>query len=144
MEMVAPAGAVYQAGTLSGNPIAMAAGLAQLQILWEDQEIYKRLNQKGEMLFDGIRRILLEKGIKYQVNSVASLGCVFFTEHPVTDYATAKQSDTKAFSAYFRYMLHHGVHMAPSQFEAMFVSDAHTETEIGETLGVIEEYFSNI
>lgn len=144
MEMVAPAGAVYQAGTLSGNPIAMAAGLAQLQILWEDQEIYKRLNQKGEMLFDGIRRILLEKGIKYQVNSVASLGCVFFTEHPVTDYATAKQSDTKAFSAYFRYMLHHGVHMAPSQFEAMFVSDAHTETEIGETLEVIEEYFSNI
>lgn len=144
MEMVAPAGAVYQAGTLSGNPIAMAAGLAQLQILWEDQEIYKRLNQKGEMLFDGIRRILLEKGIKYQVNSVASLGCVFFTEHPVTDYATAKQSDTKAFSAYFGYMLHHGVHMAPSQFEAMFVSDAHTETEIGETLGVIEEYFSNI
>lgn len=144
MEMVAPAGAVYQAGTLSGNPVAMAAGLVQLRTLWEDQEIYTRLCRKGEMLFDGIRKILLKKGIEYQVNSVASLGCMFFTEHPVTDYATAKQSDTKAFSEYFRYMLNQGIHMAPSQFEAMFLSDAHTEEEIGETLDVIEGYFSGI
>lgn len=144
MEMVAPAGAVYQAGTLSGNPVAMVAGLVQLRTLWEDQEIYTRLCRKGEMLFDGIRKILLKKGIEYQVNSVASLGCMFFTEHPVTDYATAKQSDTKAFSEYFRYMLNQGIHMAPSQFEAMFLSDAHTEEEIGETLDVIEGYFSSI
>ena len=144
MEMVAPAGAVYQAGTLSGNPVAMTAGLVQLQTLWEDQEIYTRLFRKGEMLFDGIRKILLKKGIEYQVNSVASLGCMFFTEHSVTDYATAKQSDTKAFSEYFRYMLNQGIHMAPSQFEAMFLSDAHTEEEIGETLDVIEGYFSSI
>ena len=144
MEMVAPAGAVYQAGTLSGNPVAMTAGLVQLQTLWEDQEIYTRLCRKGEMLFDGIRKILLKKGIEYQVNSVASLGCMFFTEHPVTDYATAKQSDTKAFSEYFRYMHNQGIHMAPSQFEAMFLSDAHTEEEIGETLDVIEGYFSSI
>ena len=144
MEMVAPAGAVYQAGTLSGNPVAMTAGLVQLQTLWEDQEIYTRLCRKGEMLFDGIRKILLKKGIEYQVNSVASLGCMFFTEHSVTDYATAKQSDTKAFSEYFRYMLNQGIHMAPSQFEAMFLSDAHTEEEIGETLDVIEGYFSSI
>ncbi len=144
MEMVAPAGAVYQAGTLSGNPVAMAAGLVQLRTLWEDQEIYTRLCRKGEMLFDGIRKILMKKGIEYQVNSVASLGCMFFTEHPVTDYATAKQSDTKAFSEYFRYMLNQGIHMAPSQFEAIFLSDAHTEEEIGETLDVIEGYFSGI
>ena len=144
MEMVAPAGAVYQAGTLSGNPVAMTAGLVQLQTLWEDQEIYTRLCRKGEMLFDGIRKILLKKGIEYQVNSVASLGCMFFTEHSVTDYATAKQSDTKAFSEYFRYMLNQGIHMAPSQFEAIFLSDAHTEEEIGETLDVIEGYFSSI
>lgn len=144
MEMVAPAGAVYQAGTLSGNPVAMAAGLVQLRTLWEDQEIYTRLCRKGEMLFDGIRKILMKKGIEYQVNSVASLGCMFFTEHPVTDYATAKQSDTKAFSEYFRYMLNQGIHMAPSQFEAIFLSDAHTEEEIGETLDVIEGYFSSI
>ncbi len=144
MEMVAPAGAVYQAGTLSGNPVAMAAGLVQLRTLWGGQEIYTRLCRKGEMLFDGIRKILMKKGIEYQVNSVASLGCMFFTEHPVTDYATAKQSDTKAFSEYFRYMLNQGIHMAPSQFEAMFLSDAHTEEEIGETLDVIEGYFSGI
>ena len=144
MEMVAPAGAVYQAGTLSGNPVAMVAGLVQLRTLWEDQEIYTRLCRKGEMLFDGIRKILLKKGIEYQVNSVASLGCMFFTEHPVTDYATAKQSDTKAFSEYFRSMLNQGIHMAPSQFEAIFLSDAHTEEEIGETLDVIEGYFSSI
>lgn len=141
MELVAPAGPVYQAGTLSGNPIAMAAGLAQLQILWEEPAVYKRLYQKGELLFDGIRKIFREKGVEYQVNSVASLGCIFFTNHQVTDYTTAKTSDTKAFSAYFQYMLNHGVHIAPSQFEAMFLSDAHTETEIQATLELIENYF---
>lgn len=141
MEMVAPAGPVYQAGTLSGNPIAMAAGLAQLKILWENPDIYRRLYAKGEMLFDGIRRILREQEVKYQVNSVASLGCIFFAENPVTDYTSAKTSDTDAFSAYFRYMLHHGVHLAPSQFEAMFLSDAHTEENIQETLDLIRKYF---
>ena len=79
-------GPVYQAGTLSGNPIAMAAGLAQLKILWEDQDIYKRLYQKGELLFDGIRKIFKEKEVPYQVNSVSSLGCIFFTKEKVTDY----------------------------------------------------------
>lgn len=140
MEMVAPAGPVYQAGTLSGNPIAMAAGLMQLKILEEDPEIYTRLARKGEMLFEGIRRIFKEKGVNYQVNSVGSLGCIFFTEEPVTDYASAKASDTRAFSDYFQYMLSHGVHLAPSQFEAMFLSDAHTEKEIGETLELIDRY----
>lgn len=140
MEMVAPAGPVYQAGTLSGNPIAMAAGLAQLKILWGDQAIYERLSKKGEMLFEGIRKIFAGKGVEYQVNSVASLGCIFFSKNPVTDYASAKKSDTKAFSKYFQYMLNHGVHMAPSQFEATFLSDAHTETEIGEFLELISNY----
>ena len=141
MEMVAPAGPVYQAGTLSGNPIAMAAGLTQLKILWEDQDIYKRLYQKGELLYEGIRKIFLEKGVDYQVNSVSSLGCIFFTPNKVTDYTSAKTSDTTEFSKYFQYMLNHGIHMAPSQFEAMFLSDAHTEAEIQETLNCIEKYF---
>ena len=141
MEMVAPAGPVYQAGTLSGNPIAMAAGLEQLKILWEDQEIYTRLYQKGQMLYDGIRRIFLEKDVDFQVNSVSSLGCVFFTKEKVVDYTSAKTSDTRAFSDYFQYMLHHGVHLAPSQFEAMFLSDAHTEEDIQTTLDLIEGYF---
>lgn len=142
MEIVATAGPVYQAGTLSGNPIAMAAGLAQLKILWEDQDIYKRLYQKGELLFDGIRKIFKEKEVPYQVNSVSSLGCIFFTKEKVTDYASAKTSNTKAFSDYFQYMLNHGVHMAPSQFEAMFLSDAHTETEIQATLQLLQDYFA--
>lgn len=141
MEMVAPAGPVYQAGTLSGNPIAMAAGLEQLKILWEDQEIYTRLYQKGQMLYDGIRRIFLEKDVEFQVNSVSSLGCVFFTKEQVVDYTSAKTSDTRAFSDYFQYMLQHGVHLAPSQFEAMFLSDAHTEEDIQTTLDLIEGYF---
>lgn len=141
MEMVAPAGPVYQAGTLSGNPIAMAAGLEQLKILWEDQEIYTRLYQKGQMLYDGIRRIFLEKDVDFQVNSVSSLGCVFFTKEKVVDYTSAKTSDTRAFSDYFQYMLHHGVHLAPSQFEAMFLSDAHTEEDIQTTLELMEGEF---
>lgn len=141
MEMVAPAGPVYQAGTLSGNPIAMAAGLEQLKILWEDQEIYTRLYQKGQMLYDGIRKIFLEKDVELQVNSVSSLGCVFFTKDQVVDYTSAKTSDTRAFSDYFQYMLQHGVHLAPSQFEAMFLSDAHTEEDIQTTLDLIEGYF---
>lgn len=141
MEKVSPAGPVYQAGTLSGNPIAMAAGLAQLKILYEDPEIYTRLYQKGEMMFEGIRRIFTENNISYQVNSVASLGCIFFTEEKVTDYASAKTSDTDAFAAYFKYMLNHGVHLAPSQFEAMFLSDAHTEEDIEAALKLIKDYF---
>ena len=141
MEKVSPAGPVYQAGTLSGNPIAMAAGLAQLKILYEDPEIYTRLYQKGEMMFEGIRRIFLENNIPYQVNSVASLGCIFFTENKVTEYASAKTSDTDAFAKYFKYMLNHSVHLAPSQFEAMFLSDAHTNEDIEAALKLIKDYF---
>lgn len=141
MEKVSPAGPVYQAGTLSGNPIAMAAGLAQLKILYEDPEIYTRLYQKGEMMFEGIHRIFLENNIPYQVNSVASLGCIFFTENKVTDYASAKTSDTDAFAKYFKYMLNHSVHLAPSQFEAMFLSDAHTNEDIEAALKLIKDYF---
>lgn len=141
MQMVAPAGPVYQAGTLSGNPIAMAAGLAQLKILWENPDIYERINRKGTELFDGIREIFREKGVKYSVNSVGSLGCIFFTEDAVTDYASSKKADTKAFAKYFKYMLDHGAHIAPSQFEAMFISDAHTEKEIEEALELIRNYF---
>ncbi len=140
MECVAPAGPVYQAGTLSGNPVAMAAGLAQLKILWENPDIYTRIYQKGEMLFEGIRKILVENNCPYQINHVASLGCLFFTKEKVTDYASAKTADTKAFSEYFKYMLNHGIHLAPSQFEAMFLSDAHTEEEIACVLELVETY----
>lgn len=141
MEMVSPAGPVYQAGTLSGNPVAMAAGLAQLKLLWEDQDVYTRIYRKGEYLFEGIQKILKENEVPYQVNHTASLGCIFFTSEKVTDYTSAKTADTKAFAEYFKYMLNHGVHLAPSQFEAMFLSDAHTQEELDLTLELVEQYF---
>lgn len=141
MEMVSPAGPVYQAGTLSGNPVAMAAGLAQLKLLWEDQDVYTRIYRKGEYLFEGIQKILKENEVPYQVNHTASLGCIFFTSEKVTDYISAKTADTKAFAEYFKYMLNHGVHLAPSQFEAMFLSDAHTQEELDLTLELVEQYF---
>lgn len=141
MEMVSPAGPVYQAGTLSGNPVAMAAGLAQLKLLWEDQDVYTRIYRKGEYLFEGIQKILKENEVPYQVNYTASLGCIFFTSEKVTDYTSAKTADTKAFAEYFKYMLNHGVHLAPSQFEAMFLSDAHTQEELDLTLELVEQYF---
>lgn len=139
MEMVSPVGKVYQAGTLSGNPIAMAAGLTQLKYLYSHPEVYTNLSEKGRMLYGGMRKILEEKGIRYQLNSVESLGCVFFTDQPVVDYTSAKTSDTKAFVEYFKAMLKSGIHMAPSQFEAMFLSNAHTEEVIEETLDAVRK-----
>jgi glutamate-1-semialdehyde 2,1-aminomutase len=138
MEMVSPSGAVYQAGTLSGNPIAMSAGLTQLKYLKEHPEIYTDLAQKGELLYGGIEKLLLEKGLNYQLNHIASLGSLFFTSEPVQDYTSAKTSDTKAFARYFMGMLDQGIHLAPSQFEAMFLSMAHTEEAIGETLDAMK------
>ena len=126
MELVSPVGKVYQAGTLSGNPIAMAAGLTQLKYLYEHQEIYKDLEEKGKRLYGGMEKILAEKNLPYHINHVSSLGSLFFTEQEVVDYTSAKSSDTKAFSEYFKGMLAQGIHMTPSQFEAMFLSVAHT------------------
>ena len=140
MKCVAPVGPVYQAGTLSGNPIAMAAGLTQLKILDSDPEIYERIKEKGTMLFNGVRNIFEKYGINYRVNNVASLGSVFFSKEDVKDYASAKKSDTKKFADYFKYMLKNGFHMAPSQFEAIFVSDAHKEEHIKMYLQVLEDY----
>ena len=141
MEMVSPAGPVYQAGTLSGNPIAMAAGLTQLKYLYEHQEVYKELEEKGEKLYSGIEQILKEYKKPYHVNHVSSLGSLFFAENEVVDYTSAKTSDTKAFADYFLAMLKSGIHLAPSQFEAMFLSAAHTDAVIEETLSEVRNYF---
>ena len=134
MEVVSPVGKVYQAGTLSGNPVAMATGLAQLTYLNEHPEIYKDLERKGELLYGGMENLCREHNLPYQVNHVSSLGCLFFSADPVTDYASAKKSDTKAFTEYFRQMLESGIYIAPSQFEAMFLSAAHTDEELEFTL----------
>lgn len=144
MELVSPVGKVYQAGTLSGNPIAMAAGLTQLKYLYEHQEIYKDLEEKGKRLYGGMEKILAEKNLPYHINHVSSLGSLFFTEQEVVDYTSAKSSDTKAFSEYFKGMLAQGIHMAPSQFEAMFLSVAHTDEIIDQTLEAVRNYFNQI
>ena len=140
MRQIAPVGPVYQAGTLSGNPIAMAAGLTQLKALAADADFYLRLEEKGNRFFSRIQEILAKKEAKCQVNFISSLGSVFFTPDKVIDYTSAKKADTDAFAAYFRYMLKEGVHLAPSQFEAMFLSAAHGETELEETLEKMEAY----
>ncbi len=142
MELVSPVGKVYQAGTLSGNPIAMAAGLTQLKYLYEHQGIYKDLEEKGKRLYGGMEKILAEKNLPYHINHVSSLGSLFFTEQEVVDYTSAKSSDTKAFSEYFKGMLAQGIHMAPSQFEAMFLSVAHTDEIIDQTLEAVRNYFT--
>lgn len=141
MEVVAPVGSVYQAGTLSGNPVAMAAGLAQLTYLNEHPEVYTDLEKKGEMLYGSMQSMCEELSLPYTINAAGSLGCLFFTNGPVNDYTDAKRSDTDAFCSYFRYMLEQGIYLAPSQFEAMFLSAAHTEEDIRRTLDIMHRYF---
>lgn len=143
MEMVSPSGPVYQAGTLSGNPVAMAAGLTQLKYLYSHPEIYAGLEQKGDKLYGGLEEILKKTGKDYQINHISSLGSLFFTGQKVKDYTSAKTSDTGAFAEYFLGMLGRGIHLAPSQFEAMFLSAAHTDQAIGETLDAAEKYFKD-
>ena len=142
MEMVSPAGPVYQAGTLSGNPVAMAAGLTQLKYLYAHPEVYSGLEEKGVKLYGGMEALLKKKGLPYSVNHISSLGSLFFSEHAVRDYADAKTSDTKRFAEYFLHMLKNGIHLAPSQFEAMFLSDAHTGEAIDRTFAAAADYFA--
>lgn len=140
MKMVAPEGPVYQAGTLSGNPVAMAAGLAALQELDRKKEIYPELMQKGEKLYGGMEKIISLYDLPCTMNWIGSLGTIFFTRKRVVDYPSAKASDTGLFAKYFRFLLEHDIHPAPSQFEAMFLSSAHTEEVIEKTLEVFEEF----
>ena len=137
MECVAPCGNVYQAGTLSGNPIAMTAGLVTLRELRAHPEIYDKLEATTKTLADAYREAF---GNRVCVNQVGSLMSVFFTGQKVTDFASAKTSDTDAYAKYFCFMLSHGVNLAPSQFEAMFLSAAHTEEDIKKTCDLIREY----
>ena len=128
MELVAPLGPVYQAGTLSGNPVAMAAGLAQLRILKSTPEIYTQLERRGEMLEKGLKQALA--GMPVQVNRVGSLLTVFFTDQAVTGYEAARSSDLDRFRQWYLGLLEQGIYAAPSQFEAMFLCNAHTDEEI--------------
>ena len=143
MEMVAPSGPVYQAGTLSGNPVAMAAGMAQLGYLKAHPELYTALNQTGDWFYGEMQAILRETGKPWQVNHIGSLGSLFFTDRPVTDYESAKTSDTAKYAHYCNYLLEHGVYTAPAQFEAMFLSMVHEKAELEWTLEIIREYLRN-
>jgi len=134
MQMVAPSGPMYQAGTLSGNPLAMAAGFTMLRILLANKMIYKQLEQRSAQLEDGLKENLQKLGLGYTVNRVGSMFTLFFTSKPVTDYETAKTSDTTKFSAYFNAMLEQGIYLPPSQFESVFISTAHTERIIEKTM----------
>ena len=134
LEQVAPCGPVYQAGTLSGNPVAMAAGLAQLTYLKEHPEIYTDLAAKGEKLAAGLRAAAAEAGVPVAINQIGSLLAPFFTPTEVTTFTDAKGSDVGRYAKYFQAMLERGVALAPAQFEAMFVSEAHGDAELDATL----------
>lgn len=136
MDMVSPMGPVYQAGTLSGNPAATAAGLETLRILREDPGIYERLEKKARKLADTMRNA---SGGTVWVNQIGSLLSIFFTNRRVVDYESAVSSDTARYGTYFGQVLDRGIYVAPSQFEAMFVSDAHTEEDIEFTCQVLKD-----
>ena len=140
MKLIAPSGPVYQAGTLSGNPVAMAAGLRQLKLLRETPDFYEKLNHKADEFFENMQEAVKAAGKPWQINHIGSLGCIFFTDRPVTNYAEAKTSDTKKFGEYFSYMIKNGIYLAPSQFEAMFLSAAMTEEELANTLEIFKGY----
>lgn len=136
MEVVAPLGGVYQAGTLSGNPVAVTAGIETLRILGENKEIYNKIERNTIKLRDAAKKAF---GNSICVNQAGSLMSVFFTGQEVTDYNTAVSSDTEKYAKYFGYMLENGVYLAPSQFEAMFISAAHTDEDIEITCDIIRK-----
>ena len=134
MEKIAPSGPVYQAGTLSGNPLAMAAGYAALKHIKENPDIYKELEEQSFYLENGFKQNLKSLGKNYAMNRVGSMMCMFFTENPVDDFKSAVKSDTKLYGKYFHEMLKRGVYLAPAQFEALFVSTAHTKEDLDKTI----------
>ena len=144
MEQVAPCGPVYQAGTLSGNPVAMAAGLAQLTYLRDHPEVYTDIGEKGRWLAEAMRAAAKRHNVPAVVNQVESLLSPFFTQQPVEDLAGAQTSDLKRYAAYFAGMLQRGVALAPAQFEAMFVSAAHTREQLEATVQAADEVFAGL
>lgn len=144
MEYIAPAGPVYQAGTLSGNPLAMSAGIATLRTLTADPDMYRRLTGKTATLAVGLRNQAERYGLSLQFHQLGSMFGLFFTEQPVYDYDSATTADTEAFSIYFHTMLENGIYLAPSQFEAGFMSAAHSEADIAATIAASAKAFARV
>jgi glutamate-1-semialdehyde 2,1-aminomutase len=138
MNYIAPLGPVYQAGTLAGNPLAMSAGIATLKQLAEPG-FYEAIEKRGKRLADGLREAAASTGVPAQVNASGSLATLFFAKEPVRNYTDAKKSDTKRYGEFFRNMLEQGIFLAPSQYEAAFVSAAHTDADIDRTLAAARE-----
>ena len=143
MNIVAPLGPMYQAGTLSGNPLAMAAGLATLKQLYaRKDEIYPQLEKLSSKLVEGVLKAGKHAGVPLTANRVGSMFTWFFTEGPVTEWESASKSDTETFGTFFRTMLDHGVYLPPSQFEAAFLSAAHTEADVTKTVDAAKNAFA--
>ena len=141
MKLVAPEGPMYQAGTLSGNPVSVAAGLAMLRAL-EDGKVYAALEKTSARLCDGLSALAREKGVPHTINRVGSMWTLFFTDRDVFDYDSAKTSDTAKFGRFFHGLLDRGVYLPPSQFEAAFVSAAHDDAAIDHTLQAARDAFA--
>ena len=142
MEHVAPCGNVYQAGTLAGNPVAMAAGLAQLRYLNDHPQVYEKINASAQKLAEGMRQAARQTGAPVVINQIGSLAAPFFTADTVEAFSGAKRSDLNKYAEYFGRMLDSGIYLAPAQFEAMFVSAAHTDADIQHTVETVQTVFS--
>lgn len=139
MDHLAPVGAVYQAGTLSGNPLAMSAGLAMLEQIENQPEVFESLDKKTAYLQEGIQKLLTQAGIPHQVNRFGSMCSVFFTEEPVTDFASAQRADHLRFKKYFHAMLSRGIYLPPSRYESYFLNDALSYADLDTTLEALRE-----
>lgn len=144
MDCIAPTGPVYQAGTLSGNPIATAAGKATLKLLKDDPGVYQRIESQAVKLQQGLTELSEKHGVETCSNRVGSMMTMFFQAGPVTDYVSAKASDTSLYGEFFRGMLAEGVYLAPSQFEAAFLGSAHGDAEIEKTLEAADKAFAKV
>lgn len=144
MEMLSPAGPVYQAGTLSGNPLAMVAGYAALSYIKEHPEIYIQLEKSSMYLENGFKENLKAVGKNYAMNRVGSMMCMFFTEQPVDDFKSAVTSDTNLYGRYFHEMLKRGIYLAPAQFEALFISTAHSKEDLEKTIMAHRESLESV
>jgi len=139
METIAPSGPVYQAGTLSGNPLAMTAGFAALKYIKDNPDVYKTLEEKSLYLEKGFKQNLESIGRNFAMNRIGSMMCMFFTEEPVVDFKSAVKSDNKMYGKYFHEMLNRGIYLAPAQFEALFVSTVHTNDDLDKTVKAHKE-----
>ena len=143
MKLIAPEGPVYQAGTLSGNPLAVTAGIETLKLL-KKPGVYRQLEERARVLSEGLSQVAREAGVAVTLNRVGSMMTLFFTPGPVTDYASAKKSDALAYAKFFRAMLEQGMYLAPSQFEAAFLSTAHTPADLAKTVKAARAAFKKV